>query len=156
MVFQLCAFTFAKITIKVMKQEINLSWKQGMAFQTELYGHKINIDADKSNGGQDLGTRPKALLLVALAGCTGMDIVSLMAKMRVDLVDFNVKVEGEVTEEHPKQFTSLHIIYEFWGKELPMDKLEKAVALSDEKYCGVSATLKKGIPVTHEIVIHEV
>jgi putative redox protein len=138
-----------------MKQEINLSWKKGMAFETELYGHKLTIDTDRSNGGQDLGPRPKSLLLVALAGCTGMDIVSILEKMRVELIDLNVKVEGELTEEHPKQFTSLHIIYEFWGKELPMDKLEKAVSLSDERYCGVSATLKKGIPVTHEIVVHD-
>ena len=139
-----------------MKQEINLSWKKGMAFQTELYGHKITVDVDKANGGQDLGPRPKALMLVALAGCTGMDIVSILEKMRVNLVDLNVKVEGEVTEEHPKHFTSMHIIYEFWGKDLPLEKLEKAVSLSDEKYCGVSATLKKGIPVTHEIVVHAV
>ena len=139
-----------------MKQSINLSWKRGMAFQTDLYGHKITIDTDKSNGGLDLGPRPKALMLVALAGCTGMDIVSLLDKMRVEVADLNVKVDGEVTEEHPKQFTSMHITYEFWGKDLPMDKLEKAVSLSDEKYCGVSATLKKGIPVTHEIVVHEV
>lgn len=139
-----------------MKQEINLSWKKGMAFEAELYGHKLTVDADKSNGGNDLGPRPKALMLVALAGCTGMDIVSILEKMRVELADLNVKVEGELTEEHPKHFTSLHIIYEFWGRGLPLEKLEKAVSLSDERYCGVSATLKKGIPVTHSIVVHEV
>jgi putative redox protein len=139
-----------------MKQEINLSWKKGMAFETELYGHKLTVDADKSNGGSDLGPRPKALMLVAHAGCTGMDIVSILEKMRVELADLNVKVEGDMTEEHPKHFTSLHIVYEFWGKNLPMEKLEKAVSLSDERYCGVSATLKKGIPVTHSIVVHEV
>ncbi len=138
-----------------MKQEINLSWKKGMAFETELFGHKLTIDADQSNGGQNLGPRPKPLLMVALAGCTGMDVVSILEKMRVELADLNVRVEGEVTEEHPKQFTSLHIIYEFGGKDLPMEKLEKAVSLSDERYCGVSATLKKGIPVTHEIVVHD-
>ena len=139
-----------------MKQEINLSWKKGMTFETELYGHKLTIDADQSNGGSNLGPRPKALMLVALAGCTGMDIVSILEKMRVDLVDLNVKVEGDMTEEHPKHFTSMHIVYEFWGNNLPLEKLEKAVSLSDERYCGVSATLKKGIPVTHSIVIHEV
>ena len=139
-----------------MKQEINLSWKKGMAFQTDLNGHKITIDADKTNGGQDLGPRPKALMLVSLAGCTGMDVVSLLEKMRVEIIDLNVKVEGEVTEDHPKHFTSMHITYEFWGKDLPMDKLEKVVSMSDEKYCGVSATLKQGIPVTHSIVVHKV
>lgn len=139
-----------------MKQQINLAWKKGMAFETELYGHKLTIDTDKENGGLDLGPRPKSLMLVALAGCTAMDIVSILAKMRVELADLNVKVDGDLTEEHPKQFTSMHITYEFWGNELPMDKLEKAVSLSDERYCGVSATLKKGIPVTHSIVVHEV
>ncbi len=138
-----------------MKQEINLAWKKGMAFETELYGHKLTVDADQSNGGNDLGPRPKALMLVALAGCTGMDVVSILSKMRVELADLNVKVEGEMTEEHPKHFTSLHIVYEFWGNDLPMEKLEKAVSMSDERYCGVSATLKKGIPVTHSIVVHE-
>jgi len=138
-----------------MKQEINLTWKKGMTFETELYGHKVIVDADQSNGGSDLGPRPKALMLVALAGCTGMDIVSILEKMRVELVNLNVKVEGDMTEEHPKHFTSLHIVYEFWGNNLPMEKLEKAVSLSDERYCGVSATLKKGIPVTHSIVVHE-
>lgn len=139
-----------------MKQAINLSWKNGMAFETELNGHKLTIDADESNGGKNIGSRPKALLMVALAGCTGMDVVSILTKMRVELTDLNVKVDGEVTEEHPKQFTSLHITYEFWGKQLPLEKLEKAVSMSDERYCGVSATLKKGIPVTHSIVVHEV
>ena len=139
-----------------MRQEINLAWKKGMAFQAELNGHKITIDTDKASGGLDLGPRPKALLMVSLAGCTGMDIASLLEKMRVEIDDMNIKVEGEVTEEHPKQFTSMQITYEFWGNDLPMDKLEKAISLSDEKYCGVSATLKKGIPVTHEIVVHPV
>ena len=96
-----------------------------MAFEAELYGHKLTIDADQSNGGHDLGPRPKALMMVALAGCTGMDIVSILEKMRVDLVDLNVKVEGELTEEHPKQFISMHIVYEFWGKDLPMEKARK-------------------------------
>ena len=139
-----------------MKQAINLSWKNGMAFETEINGHKLTIDADESNGGENLGPRPKALLLVALAGCTGMDVVSILSKMRVVLSDLNVKVDGEVTDEHPKHFTALHITYEFWGKQLPLEKLEKAVSMSDERYCGVSATLKKGIPVTHSIVVHEV
>lgn len=138
-----------------MKQEINLGWKKGMAFQADLFGHKITVDTDKSNGGQDLGPRPKALVLVALAGCTGMDVVSILNKMRVEILDLNIKVEGEVTEEHPKHFSSMHITYEFWGNDLPVDKLEKAVSMSDEKYCGVSATLKKGIPVTHAIIVHQ-
>lgn len=139
-----------------MKQEINLAWKKGMAFETQLNGHTLTIDADHTNGGNDLGPRPKALMLVALAGCTGMDIVSILGKMRVDIVDLNVKVDGELTEEHPKHFVNMHITYEFWGKELPEEKLQKAISLSDERYCGVAAVYKKVMPVTHSIIIHEV
>jgi putative redox protein len=113
------------------------------------------IDASSEGGGENRGPRPKPLMLVALAGCTGMDVVSLLKKMRVNVEAFSVKVVGNVTEEHPKHFDAMHVIYEFRGKDLPMDKLVKAVTLSDEKYCGVSATLKKGIKVTHEIVITE-
>jgi putative redox protein len=139
-----------------MKQGISLDWKKGMAFETELNGHKVTVDSDKDSGGGDIGPRPKALMLVALAGCTGMDVVSLLAKMRVELADLKIKVDGDVTEEHPKHFTSMHITYEFWGKELPMDKLEKVVSLSDEKYCGVAATFKQGFPVTHSIIVHDI
>ena len=100
-------------------------------------------------------TRAWARQMVALAGCTGMDVVSILKKMRVEPESFSVKVLGELTDEHPKQYTSLHVVYEFKGKDLPMDKLVKAVSLSEEKYCGVSAVLKKAIPVTTEIVITE-
>ena len=137
-----------------MKSEINLSWKEGMAFETEVNGHKLVLDAAESGGGKDLGPRPKALVMVALAGCTGMDVVSILEKMRVKLDNFDVKVSGEITDEHPKQFTSMHITYEFWGKDLEPEKLQKAIDLSTEKYCGVSATLKKSIPITHSILIH--
>jgi putative redox protein len=137
------------------KQEIKIDWLENMAFKTEVNGHEMVIDASSEGGGENRGPRPKPLMLVALAGCTGMDVVSLLKKMRVDVESFSVKVVGNVTEEHPKHFDAMHVIYEFKGKDLPMDKIVKAVNLSDEKYCGVSATLKKGIKITHEIVITE-
>jgi putative redox protein len=93
-------------------------------------------------------------MLVALAGCTAMDVVSILAKMRVDLENFNVKVEGEQSEEQPVHYTSMHIIYEFWGKDLPVEKLEKAINLSHERYCGVSAVYRKAMPVTHSMMVH--
>ena len=138
-----------------MKQDISISWKKGMAFEAEVNGHKIMLDAAEQHGGKDLGPRPKALMLVALAGCTGMDVVSILTKMRVELDNFDVKVEGEQSEEQPVHFISMHIIYEFWGKDLPVDKLEKAISLSHERYCGVSAVYRKAMPVTHEIVVHD-
>lgn len=134
-----------------MKKEINLQWKEKMAFQTNVDGHLITVDASPEVGGTDSGPRPKTLLLVSLAGCTAMDVIALLRKMKVELKSFNVKVEGEVEEQHPQSFKNMHVVYEFSGDDLPMDKLQKAVELSQEKYCGVSATLKKGIPVTYEI-----
>ncbi len=138
-----------------MKQDISISWKKGMAFEADVNGHKLMLDAGDQHGGKDLGPRPKALMLVALAGCTGMDVVSILTKMRVELDNFDVKVEGEQSEEQPVHFISMHIIYEFWGKDLPVDKLEKAISLSHERYCGVSAVYRKAMPVTHELVLHD-
>lgn len=138
-----------------MKQEISISWKEGMAFEAEVNGHKIMLDAGEQSGGLNRGPRPKPLMLVALAGCTAMDVVSILAKMRVELENFDVRVEGEQSEEHPVHYTSMHIIYEFWGKQLPADKLEKAINLSHERYCGVSAVYRKAMAVTHELIIHD-
>ena len=138
-----------------MKQDISISWKTGMAFEADVNGHKIMLDAGEQNGGKDLGSRPKPLMLVALAGCTAMDVVSILAKMKVELDNFDVKVGGEQTEEQPVHYISMHIIYEFWGKDLPKEKLEKAISLSQERYCGVAAVYKQVMPVTYEMVVHD-
>ena len=92
-------------------------------------------------------------MLLSLGGCTGIDVISILKKMRVDVDEFNVRVEGELTEEHPKHFVKIHVVYEFTGKDLPMDKLKKAVELSEERYCGVSAVYKKVIEMTSEIKV---
>jgi putative redox protein len=135
------------------KEIIKVNWLENMAFEAEVNGHKIIIDAAEAVGGENRGPRPKPLMLVALAGCTGMDVVSILKKMRVEVESFNVVVEGDLTEEHPKQFSQMRVIYEFKGKDLPLDKLEKAVNLSEERYCGVSAMYKKAIGITTEIRI---
>jgi putative redox protein len=134
-------------------EKIKVNWLENMAFEAEVNGHKILLDAAEAVGGENRGPRPKPLMLVALAGCTGMDVVSILKKMRVEVEGFNVVVEGDLTEEHPKQFTQMRVIYEFKGKDLPMDKLEKAINLSEERYCGVSAMYKKAIGITTEIKI---
>lgn len=135
------------------KQEVKISWKDKMAFEAEVNGHKIMLDAAEAVGGENRGPRPKPLMLTALAGCTGMDVVSILKKMRVEVEDFNVTVEGDLTDEHPKQYYKMNVIYEFKGKDLPLEKLKKAVSLSEERYCGVSALYKKAIEVTSEIKI---
>ncbi len=94
-------------------------------------------------------------MLAALVGCTAMDVISILQKMRVNVKNFNVHVEGELTDEHPKQFYKMHVIYEFTGKNSPLDKLEKAVELSEDRYCGVNAVYKKVMVLTSEIKIIE-
>ena len=126
-----------------------------MAFETEVSGHKIIIDAGPQVGGENRGPRPKPFMLAALGGCTGMDVISILNKMRVEVDSFNVIVEGDLTDEHPKHFYKMHVIYEFKGKDLPLDKLQKAVSLSEERYCGVSALYKKALELTSEIRILE-
>jgi len=139
-----------------MKSEVSTKWIDKMSFEVEVSGHKFIIDADESVGGENKGPRPKPLMLAALAGCTSMDVVSILKKMRIDFVDFKVYVTGELTDEHPKYYKSMHVIYEFTGKNLPLEKLQNAVSLSEERYCGVSALYKKAIPVTSEIVIKDI
>ena len=136
-----------------MKQKVNLDFLGGMAFETELNGHKLYLDATEEVGGKDTGPRPKGLMMVALAGCTGMDVVSILRKMRVEYEGLSIQVEGELAPEHPKKFTGMKVIYAFKGNNLPMDKLKKAVDLSRERYCGVSANYSDSFKVDHEIVI---
>jgi putative redox protein len=138
-----------------MKSSITATWKDKMAFEVEVAGHKIMIDADEKVGGENKGPQPKPFMLVALGGCTAMDVISILRKMRVELDDFKVRVEGDITEEHPKHFYKMKVIYEFTGKNLPMDKLKKAVNLSEERYCGVSASYRKAMELSSEIIVHE-
>ena len=138
-----------------MGLKINVDWTEGMAFKANVNGFTIDLDADEKVGGKNSGPRPKPLLLVALGGCTGMDVVSILAKMRVVPDYFNVEVEAEQTDEHPKYYHKIHIKYIFRGKDLPMAKLEKAVNLSQDRYCGVSLMLGKSSEITHEIVIED-
>ncbi len=138
-----------------MNHEINVAWKGDMGFEAEVNDFKIKLDADETVGGKNQGPRPKALSMVSLGGCTGMDVVSILGKMRVFPEDFEIKVSGELTEEHPKYYNKIHITYIFKGEDLPMAKLEKAVNLSQERYCGVSAMLGKAAEITHEIIVNQ-
>ena len=137
-----------------MKHLVNTSWKGNMQFETEVNGHRFIMDGPPELGGDDTGPRPKPLLLSALAGCTGMDVVSILKKMRVEIESLDIDVEADLTEEQPTHYTSIHVVYIFKGKDLPLDKLEKAVDLSRERYCGVSYMLKNaGIDISYEIRI---
>ncbi|MCG8697226.1 MAG: OsmC family protein [Bacteroidales bacterium] len=136
-----------------MKNSIKVNWNGNMSFKSVINGHEILVDASEQVGGEDRGPRPKPLMLLALAGCTGMDVVSILKKMRVEIEDFNMEVESDMTEEHPKVYTEMKLIYEFKGKDLDMEKLEKAVNLSQERYCGVSAMYREAMDIKYEIRI---
>lgn len=136
-----------------MKHIVDLAWTDKVAFETDMDGHKVIIDASEETGGSDLGPRPKKLMLTALAGCTGIDVIMILKKMKVEPEAFNVIVEADVTEEHPKYYYKAKIVYQFKGKDLPVDKLERAVKLSEDKYCGVTAVYKKVMEMESEIRI---
>jgi putative redox protein len=134
-----------------MKESVNVTWDDKMAFVASVGGHELIIDADPEFGGEHRGPKPKPLLLVSLGGCTGMDVVSILHKMKVRFDRLNIEVEGTLTEEHPKRFTVIVIRYQFVGQDLPMEKIRKAVNLSEERYCGVNATLKNCVEINTEI-----
>lgn len=135
------------------KVRVSTRWLDNMAFESDVYGHKITLDADSHSGGGNRGPGPKLLMLPALGGCTGMDVISILRKMKVEVESFNVITEGYLTEEYPVHFNKIHVIYELAGKNLPLDKIEHAVRLSEEKYCGVTAVYKKAMEITSEIRI---
>ncbi len=137
----------------MIKHEVKTIWRKNNIFDTEIDGHTITIDLATDAGGDDAGPRPKKLLLIAAAGCSGLDVVEIVKKMRIDIKHFEVRIDAEMTDKHPMHYTSLHVVYEFEGDNLPKDKLERACRLSFEDYCGVLAMYKKGTPVTYEVVI---
>ena len=136
-----------------MKHSIKTVWKENNIFETDVDGHNIVIDLAKDAGGDDAGPRPKKFVLVAAAGCSGLDVVEIAKKMRIDIKGFNIQIESDVTDEYPKQYTNLKVVYEFEGKNLPKEKLERACQLSFDNYCGVLAMYKKAVPVTYEVRI---
>ena len=128
------------------------TWLDGMAFENSVDGHRFVVDAAEQFGGLDRGPRPKLLLLNALAGCTAMDVVSMLAKMKQELSWFNVRIDADLREEHPKTYTAIRITYQFKKADnLDDAKNRKAAAMSQERYCGVSAMLQKAAKVSWDI-----
>lgn len=138
-----------------MQHKVLNNWKGGLKFESEIDNHKVNMDAALESGGNDEGASPKKLLLSSVAGCTGIDVVSILNKMKVEYSEFNIEVNANLTEEHPKVYDKMHIVFEFKGNNLPLDKIEKAVELSQNKYCGVSHMFKQFLELTYEIKLIE-
>lgn len=123
-------------------------WKTGQAYESYQGEAKIEIDAQK-------GVGPKALLLSGLAGCSGIDVVEILEKMRVPFADLKIEVEADQTDDHPRVFKDIHMTYYIKTEEENREKVNKAIALSLDKYCGVAAMLKKNSSLHYEIVITE-
>ncbi len=123
--------------------ESELKWIDELKFDAFQNGKTIRIDANPDES-TTTGVRPKALILTSLAGCTAIDVVELLKKMRVEFSDFSIKVSGELTEEHPKTYHIVRLTYLVKLRNAgDKEKVEKAVNLSQEKYCGVTAMVKK-------------
>ena len=123
-------------------------WIANHLFESEHDGNKISMD-----GGKKKGNGPKALLLSGLAGCSGIDVVDILEKMRIVFEDFRIEVETTQTEEHPKVFKDIHITFRMKTDPANEDKVKKAIELSLDKYCGVSAMLKKNSSIQYKLEI---
>lgn len=131
-------------------------WKGDMTFDgfgSTFPDGKIVFDSDESVGGHDRGFRPLEMLLVGLAGCTAMDVISILKKKKQDVTGFEVAVEGIQAAEHPKYFTEITVVYRVTGREIDPAAVERAVELSETKYCGASAMLREKAAITHRIEI---
>ena len=128
---------------------------RGMTFAglTES-GHWVTVDGPPEFGGSSAAIRPKELILISLGACTGSDVVSILQKKRVKLAGFEVKLKAQVAEEHPQVYTGIHIEYNFYGENLAAADLERAIDLSQNKYCPVSAMLKNSVELTNSYVVH--
>lgn len=135
--------------------EANIIWQQGMAFKAHLDGFELTIDAGRDVGGSGRGPKPKGLTLVSLAGCTGMDVIAILKKMRIKPDYFEVRTDAVLADEHPRVIREIVVKYIFRGTDLPADKIKKAVNLSEERYCGVSATLKPTVKLRSQILLND-
>ena len=118
--------------------EITCDWKENKQFNAIVNEHEVILDDRFESGGTNLGPRPIPLMLAALAGCNGMNIMNVLKKMRIDVDSLNIKVKGELTDTDPKMYKKVFLDFHFTGKNLDREKIDKAIQLSEEKYCGVS------------------
>lgn len=124
-------------------------WDQGMRFNgVPGSGHRVVMDLPLAAGGEDAGPRPTEMVLLGLGGCSGVDVVAILRKMRVSFDRFSVEIEAERTGKDPKVFTSIHMTYRIWGEDLPPQKFLRAVSLSQEKYCSVAHMLNRTADIT--------
>jgi len=129
---------------------------RGMRFDVETgSGHHVILDAAEHNGGQNSGPQPMEMLLVALASCAGMDIITILRKKRQEITGYELRVHGMRAEEHPKVFLDITVEHIFTGHNLRSEAVERAIELTEERYCGASAMLGKTATLKHIFLIAE-
>ena len=137
--------------------QVTTTWKGKMQFEsTNPSGETILINAGQENGGEGPGLRPKAMMLSALAGCSGLDVASLIEKMKLEVSDFKIETTANLTEEHPKVYDKVTVEYHFYGPNLEQAKLQRAVDLSIEKYCGVMEMFRQFATIETKTFFHSV
>jgi putative redox protein len=135
---------------------VRATLETGMRFDVETgSGHHIILDAAEQNGGEDSGPRPMEMLLVALASCSGMDIITILRKKRQDITGYELRVHGERTEVHPKIFVDITVEHIFTGRNIRPEAVERAIELTEERYCGASAMLGKTAILKHTFILFE-
>ena len=135
---------------------ISVNWVDGMLMVGKSHsGHSITMDGPPEIGGNNLGVRPMEMLLLGVAGCTMIDVVTTLKKMRQELTHCETKVNAERADDHPKVFTDIHIQFLVKGNDLDSKKVEKAITLSAEKYCSASIMLGKTASISHDFEILE-
>lgn len=130
------------------------TWKKNMRFHTTNPAGEFHIDAGPEDGGDGDGLRPKALMLSSLAGCSGLDVAMMIKKMKLSVDDFNIDIKAQLTDSHPRYYHKVVMEFHFYGPELNEKKLQRAVDLSVESYCGVMAMFEKFADVKVEVIFH--
>ncbi|MGB5237765.1 MAG: OsmC family protein [Flavobacteriaceae bacterium] len=134
---------------------ISTKWLGQMAFESDNpSGISLRIDAGAESGGDGSGYRPKALMLSSLAGCSGLDVASMIRKMKLEVEDFSIEIIGHLTEDHPQYYKKVLIEYHFHGKALNESRLQRAVDLSIEKYCGVTEMFRRFAELKITTIFH--
>lgn len=139
--------------------QVKVTHIKGMHFEGEGQSKiRTQIDSSVTNGGTGIGSSPMELVLMAIAGCSGMDIVSILEKMRVSYQRFEINVQGDRAAEHPRIFTDIEVGYRFWGEGLKNEKvlaqITRAIELSMEKYCSVANMIDKVANLTYKVEIN--
>ncbi len=140
-----------------MANTAKISWVDGALLVAEAgSGHSFTMDGSAEVGGRNLGARPMEVLLIGMGGCTAIDVVSMLKKQRQDIEGVEVALSGERASDHPMVYTEVKLTYTVRGRNLNRALVERAVSLSDEKYCSATAMFKKTAKVTHEVVLVEI